>query len=157
MAEDTYFQGTVPSVDTTNVRDAAYRAMRLLAPLEVVLTRDLANTVNTEYAQTAGYYGGNQPHQNAYDSTSLYVLGRYFHAIQVYHTQASAISVQMEGSLDGFNWASIGSAIVADGITTFTGIYKYIRAHVVTVTLSGGPTYTAPYGVRVDYIGLSQQ
>lgn len=157
MAEDTYFQGTVPPANNTNIRDAAYRAFRLNVPIETYLTSDPANLVDQNYASATGTYPRGLSGQSPYGGNVLYVLGRYYHSVQVYHLQASAISVQIEGSLDGINWVSIGSAITGDGITTFTGIYKYIRASVNTLTLTGGPGYTTPYGVRIAYIGLAQQ
>ena len=60
--------------------------------------------------------------------TPLNVTGRYYHAVQVTGI-AGSDSFNIEGSLDGVNWNTVGSAIAANGITQFTGMFTYLRAN----------------------------
>ncbi|SRR6266566_1326734 len=136
MAEDTYFQGTVPSPNVTNVRDAAYRSFRLGSPLETVLSYDPTNTVDTNWATTGtAYYGAPPPlSDGGPDFRSLYVLGRYYHTVQFVSSNVSAYSARVQGSLDGLVWTDLGAgATSSDAIVSFTGLYKYLRLHATTI------------------------
>lgn len=48
-------------------------------------------------------------------------------------TSATAV---LQGSLDGTNWSTIGSALTADGLITIANAPKYVRAN-CTVYVSG--------------------
>jgi hypothetical protein len=57
------------------------------------------------------------------------VYGRYYHAVQITALDGSD-SFAIQGSLDGLNFVGITSltALAANGISQFTGLYKAIRA-----------------------------
>lgn len=44
-----------------------------------------------------------------------------------HHVHCTAGAVTVEASLDGDNWAQIGSSVSAGSIETFTGVYWRIR------------------------------
>lgn len=157
------FTGSVPpGGDTSNVRDAIYRAARLQVPMEVVLTYDpvhLADTppTSTEYVTAANYYGGPPGAVYGPDTRALYVLGRYYHSVQFHSLQTASYTARMEGSLDGLVWTSLGTGTTSsDTIITFTGTYKYLRLNVSAISTAGADT-TKDYGLRAVYIGIAQQ
>src|SRR5436305_14976710 len=97
-----FYTGSVPvDSQSTDIRDRLYRSLGQSNPIEVVLTQ---NKANGQWAGATGYYAGDLPSQNANDSISLNVLGRYYHVIQVASAQASAFQVKVQGSLDGLTW-----------------------------------------------------
>lgn len=48
----------------------------------------------------------------------------------------TSATVAMQGSLDGTNWSTIGTALTADGMITVANAPKYLRAN-CTVYVSG--------------------
>ena len=54
----------------------------------------------------------------------------------------TSATVLIQGSVDGSTWATLGSSITADGLTTITNPPPYIRAN-VTVYVSGTITVKA--------------
>ena len=48
----------------------------------------------------------------------------------------TSATVAMQGSLDGTNWSTIGTALTADGMITIANAPKYLRAN-CTVYVSG--------------------
>lgn len=54
------------------------------------------------------------------------VMGRYYHAVQL--TGIGSDSIQVEGTIDGVNWVSVGSALSSNGISQFTGLFWQLRA-----------------------------
>ena len=48
-------------------------------------------------------------------------------------------TVALEGSLDGSNWSTVGTALTANGIVTVANAPKYLRAN-VTVLSAGSIT-----------------
>ena len=48
----------------------------------------------------------------------------------------TSATVVLQGSLDGTNWSTLGTALTADGITTVANAPKYLRAN-CTVYVSG--------------------
>ena len=48
----------------------------------------------------------------------------------------TSATAALQGSLDGTNWSTIGSAITADGLIIVANAPKYVRAN-VTVYVSG--------------------
>jgi hypothetical protein len=58
----------------------------------------------------------------------LNVVGRYYHSVQLSGV-AGADSFNIEASLDGATWNTVGSAITANGITQFTGLFAFLRAN----------------------------
>ena len=48
----------------------------------------------------------------------------------------TSATVLLQGSLDGTNWSTIGTALTADGIVTVANAPKYLRAN-CTVYVSG--------------------
>jgi len=115
--------------------------------------------VDTNWATTgSAYYGAPPPlSDGGPDFRSLYVLGRYYHTVQFVSSNVSAYSARVQGSLDGLVWTDLAAgATSSDAIVSFTGLYKYLRLHATTITLSGGPSYTSDYGLKVIYIGVAQ-
>jgi hypothetical protein len=53
-------------------------------------------------------------------------------------------TVAFEGSLDGTNWSTIGTALTANGIVTIANAPKYLRAN-VTAWTSGSITAKVLY------------
>jgi hypothetical protein len=53
-------------------------------------------------------------------------------------------TVAFQGSLDGTNWATLGSSLTADGLITVANCPKYIRAN-CTVYVSGTITAKVLY------------
>ena len=51
----------------------------------------------------------------------------------------TSATVALQGSLDGTNWATIGTALTANGIVTIQNAPKYLRAN-VTAWTSGSIT-----------------
>lgn len=66
------------------------------------------------------------------------------HAIQVTTTGSpSTISVTVQGSLDGANWSTLGSAITATGLTFIADSpVLFLRAVLGTLTGGTSPTVT---------------
>jgi hypothetical protein len=60
----------------------------------------------------------------------------------------SGLSVTLQGSLDGVNWFSIGSAVTSDTLTVINlananaGPYAFIRANLTTLTGGTTPSVT---------------
>ena len=48
----------------------------------------------------------------------------------------TSATVVLQGSLDGTNWSTLGSALTADGLITIANAPKYVRAN-CTVYVSG--------------------
>jgi hypothetical protein len=48
----------------------------------------------------------------------------------------TSATVVLQGSLDGSNWATLGSALTADGMVTIANAPKYVRAN-CTVYVTG--------------------
>jgi hypothetical protein len=48
----------------------------------------------------------------------------------------TSATVILQGSLDGSNWATLGSALTADGMVTIANAPKYVRAN-CTVYVTG--------------------
>jgi hypothetical protein len=48
----------------------------------------------------------------------------------------TSATVVLQGSLDGSNWATLGSALTADGMVTISNAPKYVRAN-CTVYVTG--------------------
>jgi len=48
----------------------------------------------------------------------------------------TSATVAFQGSLDGTNWSTLGTALTADGLTTVANAPKYLRAN-CTVYVSG--------------------
>jgi hypothetical protein len=46
----------------------------------------------------------------------------------------TSATVALQGSLDGTNWATIGTALTADGIVTIANAPKYLRANCTAYT-----------------------
>ncbi len=46
----------------------------------------------------------------------------------------TSATVVLQGSLDGTNWATLGSALTADGIVTIANAPKYLRANCTAYT-----------------------
>lgn len=64
------------------------------------------------------------------DDKGFRALGRYYHAVQVTGI-AGSDSIAIEGSLDGTTFvaaASAVSALIANGIVQFTGLFNFLRA-----------------------------
>lgn len=82
------------------------------------------------------------------ESASSGAIGQAYSifTVQVNTTGSPAtISVQLQGSLDGVNYTSIGSAIAATGassVGTANLAYPYIRANLATLTGGTNPTVT---------------
>ena len=53
-------------------------------------------------------------------------------------------TVVLQGSLDGTNWSTLGSALTADGMVTVANAPKYVRAN-CTVYVSGTITAKVLY------------
>jgi hypothetical protein len=56
----------------------------------------------------------------------------------------TSATVALQGSLDGTNWATIGTALTADGIVTVANAPKYLRAN-CTVYVTGTITAKVLY------------
>jgi hypothetical protein len=56
----------------------------------------------------------------------------------------TSATVAFQGSLDGTNWATIGTALTADGIVTIANAPKYLRAN-CTVYVTGTITAKVLY------------
>lgn len=76
---------------------------------------------------------------------ALEVEGSRSYALDVRSTGTpTAISVTLEGSLDGSNWETLGSAATAAGITWSVDTpVKFVRANLGTLTGGTTPTVTA--------------
>jgi hypothetical protein len=77
-------------------------------------------------------------------------------SLEVYTTgTVSAFSVQLQGSLDGTNWAAIGAAVTAAGTAPVTGapLARWFRA--VLSGYSGTGTVTAVLGYSAEGGGAS--
>jgi hypothetical protein len=79
--------------------------------------RTLLNAVTATGASTAVQIDGGQP-------VFMQVSG------------ITSATVVLQGSLDGTNWATLGSALTADGIVTIANAPKYVRAN-CTVYVTG--------------------
>lgn len=44
----------------------------------------------------------------------------------------TSATVVLQGSIDGSNWSTLGSALTADGLVTITNAPKYLRANCTT-------------------------
>ena len=56
----------------------------------------------------------------------------------------TSATVVLQGSLDGTNWSTLGSALTADGLVTVANAPKYLRAN-CTVYVSGTITAKIMY------------
>ena len=56
----------------------------------------------------------------------------------------TSATVALQGSLDGTNWSTIGTALTADGIVTVANAPKYLRAN-CTVYVTGTITAKIMY------------
>ena len=56
----------------------------------------------------------------------------------------TSATVALQGSLDGTNWSTIGTALTADGLVTVTNAPKYLRAN-CTVYVTGTITAKIMY------------
>jgi hypothetical protein len=79
--------------------------------------RTLLNAVGATGASTAVQIDGGQP-------VFMQVSG------------ITSATVVLQGSLDGSNWATLGSALTADGMVTIANAPKYVRAN-CTVYVTG--------------------
>jgi hypothetical protein len=79
--------------------------------------RTLLNAVTATGASTAVQIDGGQP-------VFMQVSG------------ITSATVVLQGSLDGSNWATLGSALTADGMVTIANAPKYVRAN-CTVYVTG--------------------
>jgi len=79
--------------------------------------RTLLNAVTASGASTAVQIDGGQP-------VFMQVSG------------ITSATVVLQGSLDGSNWATLGSALTADGMVTIANAPKYVRAN-CTVYVTG--------------------
>jgi hypothetical protein len=79
--------------------------------------RTLLNAVTATGASTAVQIDGGQP-------VFMQVSG------------ITSATVVLQGSLDGTNWATLGTALTADGIVTIANAPKYVRAN-CTVFVTG--------------------
>jgi hypothetical protein len=77
--------------------------------------RTLLNAVTATGASTAVQIDGGQP-------VFMQVSG------------ITSATVVLQGSLDGTNWATLGSALTADGIVTIANAPKYLRANCTAYT-----------------------
>ena len=67
-------------------------------------------------------------------STSVQIDGGQPVFMQV--SGITSATVVLQGSLDGTNWATLGSALTADGMVTIANAPKYVRAN-CTVYVTG--------------------
>ena len=67
-------------------------------------------------------------------STSVQIDGGQPVFMQV--SGITSATVVLQGSLDGSNWATLGSALTADGMVTIANAPKYVRAN-CTVYVTG--------------------
>lgn len=125
------------------------------APLDVILTNVLTQD-NNGFASTAGKYYGGVPYSgtDSPDTQVLNVLGKKYHAFHVAANNATSFSVQLEGSIDGLAWDTIGTAITAVGTTQVAAVtlYKFVRANLTAFVAVGSPDPTKPTGVSVHYL-----
>lgn len=77
--------------------------------------RTLLNAVTATGASTAVQIDGGQP-------VFMQVSG------------ITSATVVLQGSLDGTNWATLGTALTADGIVTIANAPKYLRANCTAYT-----------------------
>jgi hypothetical protein len=56
----------------------------------------------------------------------------------------TSATVALQGSLDGTNWSTIGTALTADGLVTVANAPKYLRAN-CTVFVTGTITAKIMY------------
>jgi hypothetical protein len=56
----------------------------------------------------------------------------------------TSATVVLQGSLDGTNWSTLGTALTADGLVTVTNAPKYLRAN-CTVYVTGTITAKIMY------------
>ena len=68
------------------------------------------------------------------ESTAIQIDGGQPVFMQV--SGITSATVVLQGSLDGTNWATLGSALTADGIVTIANAPKYVRAN-CTVYVTG--------------------
>jgi hypothetical protein len=75
-------------------------------------------------------------------STSVQIDGGQPVFMQV--SGVTSATVVLQGSLDGTNWSTLGTALTADGMVTVTNAPKYVRAN-CTVYVSGTITAKVLY------------
>jgi hypothetical protein len=75
-------------------------------------------------------------------STSVQIDGGQPVFMQV--SGVTSATVVLQGSLDGTNWSTLGTALTADGMVTVANAPKYVRAN-CTVYVSGTITAKVLY------------
>jgi hypothetical protein len=137
----------------TDLAALSRQYMQTGASLDVPVMLDALQD-NNGFASAIGSYAGPVPYTagDCPDTNVIPVLGRKNHAFQVVTSNTLSYSVQAEGSLDGLNWKIIGAAVSADGITQFTGLFKYVRFHLTAWAEVASPTAGIPVGVSVRYL-----